>query len=162
MRKLFITTIIFAVVLTFGGCKKENNHPSGGSVDPGTEIPATLDIVHTSWQGIYNGTVQHPQAGTLPCVLTWTVDFVDDHNVSIMLEIVTGGQVQRPQEMSCTYTYDGLRGEIISEEEGEVQRDPFEVDPVNRTFTIDFRVTTGFSQENPQIVGGPTTFHQIR
>ena len=44
----------------------------------------------------------------------------------------------------------------------EVQRDPFEIDPVNRTFTIDLRITTGFSQENPQVVGGPTTFHQIR
>ena len=28
------------------------------------------------------------------------------------LEMVTGGQAQQPQEMSCTYTLDGCNGEI--------------------------------------------------
>ena len=149
------------VALTFASCEKEPSGSTGGNpVNP--DMPTSMDIVRTTWQGVYNGTIQHPQAGTLPCVLTWTLDFVDDSHVSIMLEMVTGGQAQQPQEMSCTYSFDGIRGEIVSEEEGEVQRDPFEVDPVNRTFTIDFRITTGFSQEEPQIVGGLTTFHQIR
>lgn len=159
MKKLFLTLALVVAVVMLGGCERENGTDPG--TGPGPEIPTSFDIVGTSWQGVYNGTVQHPQAGTLPCILTWTVDFVDQSNVSVMLEMVTGGQPQQPQDMVCTYTYDGLRGEIISLEEGEEQRDPFEVDPVNRTFTIDFRITTGFSQENPQVVGGPTVFHQI-
>lgn len=161
MKKLLLLTMMTIAVIAFSSCEKEPaaNNPAG----PGTpEIPTTMDIVHTSWQGVYSGTVVHPQAGTIPCVLTWTLDFVDETNVSILLEIVTGGQTQQPQEMTCTYTYDGHKGEIISEEDGEVQHDVFEIDPVNRTFSIDLRITTGFSQENPQVVGGPTTFHQIR
>ena len=147
MKKLLLLTLTAVAAIAFSSCEKEPaaNNPAGPSTP---DIPTTLDIVHTSWQGVYSGTVVHPQAGTLPCVLTWTIDFVDESNVSM--------------EMACTYTYDGHKGELISEEDGEVQRDPFEIDPVNRTFTIDLRITTGFSQENPQVVGGPTTFHQIR
>ena len=161
MKKLLLLTLTAVAAIAFSSCEKEpaDNNPAGPSTP---DIPTTMDIVRTSWQGVYSGTVEHPQAGTLPCVLTWTIDFVDESNVSILLETVTGGQPQQPQEMACTYTYDGHKGEIISEEDGEVQRDPFEIDPVNHTFTIDLRITTGFSQENPQVVGGLTTFHQIR
>lgn len=161
MKKFLLLIAMAFATISFSSCEKE---PAANNPDnPGTpDVPTTLDIVRTSWQGVYSGTVVHPQAGTLPCGLTWTVDFVDETNVSILLEMVTGGQTQQPQEMTCTYTYDGHKGEIISEEDGEVQRDPFEIDPVNRTFTIDLRITTGFSQENPQVVGGLTTFHQIR
>lgn len=161
MKKFFLLSLMAVAVIAFASCGKEPaaNNPAGTD---SPDVPTTMDIVHTSWQGVYSGTVVHPQAGTLPCVLTWTMDFVDESNVSILLEVVTGGQSQQPQEMSCTYSFDGRRGEIVSEEDGEVQRDPFEIDPVNRTFTIDLRITTGFSQENPQVVGGPTTFHQIR
>ncbi len=161
MKKFFLLSLMAVAVIAFASCGKEPaaNNPAGPD---SPEVPQAMDIVHTSWQGVYSGTVVHPQAGTLPCVLTWTMDFVDETNVSILLEVVTGGQAQQPQEMACTYTYDGRRGEIVSEEDGEVQRDPFEIDPVNRTFTIDLRITTGFSQENPQVVGGLTTFHQIR
>lgn len=156
MKRFFVMISLVAAVFMIGGCRCDDC-----DVPPAPEVPSSLDILHTSWRGVYQGTVQHPQAGTLPCVLTWTLDFVDEHNVSILCEMVTGGQAQQPQEMTCTYTYDGLNGEIVSEEGGEVQRDPFKVDPVNRTVTIDFRITTGFSQEDPQIVGGPTVFHQI-
>lgn len=160
MRKILFSLIVVLTAMAMTSCGKEETTPATGGGSQ-SEIPTSYDILHTSWQGVYSGTVQHPQAGSLPCILTWTLDFVDESNVSIMLEMVTGGQAQQPQEMTCTYTYDGLSGEIVSTEEGEVQRDPFVVDPVNRTFTIDFRVTTGFSQEEPQVVGGPTTFHQI-
>ena len=64
--------------------------------------------------------------------------------------------------MSCTYTLDGCNGEIVYVEEGETQTDPFVVDPVNRTLTVDFRMVTGFSRERPQQVGGVTVFHQVR
>ena len=103
--------------LSLTGCGKENEN-QGNNAGNGTEVPTTFDILHTSWQGVYNGTVEHPQAGTLPCILTWTLDFVDESNVSILLEMTTGGQAQQPQELSCTYTYEGLHGEIISEEDG--------------------------------------------
>lgn len=161
MKKLFLLIWMALVAISFSSCEKEPavDNPAGPD---SPNIPATMDIVRTSWQGVYSGTVIHPQAGELACVLTWTIDFVDETNVSILLEMVTGGQAQQPREMSCTYTYDGHQGEIVSEEGGEVQCDPFVVDPVNRTFTIDFRITTGFSQEEPQIVGGPTIFHQVR
>lgn len=155
-RTLLILIMAFATLL-YAGCEKEPA-PAGNTTP---EEPTTLDILHTSWQGVYNGTVQHPQAGAVPCVLTWTIDFVDESKASIMLEMVTGGQPQQPQEMTCSYTYDGRHGTLISMEEGETQSDPFEVDPINRSFTIDLRITTGFSQENPQVVGGPTTFRQI-
>ncbi len=154
MKKSIFFTMLLATFFAFSSCEE---HPDG----PQTEEPTTFDILHTTWQGTYNGTVQHPQAGTLPCLLTWTLDFVDESNISILLEMSINGQAQQPQDLSCTYTYSGLQGEIVNEEEGNVQRNPFVVDPINRTFTIDFRITTGFSQEEPQVVGGPTVFHQI-
>ena len=153
--------IAIAAVFTLTGCGKEETSNENGGSATGSEVPATIDILHTTWQGVFNGTVEHPQAGTLPCILTWTLDFIDESNVSIMLEMSINGQAQQPQDLDCTYTYDGLHGELISEEDGVVQRDAFDVDPVNRTFTIDLRITTGFSQEEPQVVGGPTVFHQI-
>ena len=163
MRKNIFRFLCLSLVasMMFVACGKDENTTGGGSSDPTPEIPTTYDLVHTSWQGTYSGTVQHPQAGSLPCILVWTIDLVDESNVSIMLEMTTGGQAQQPQEMNCTYSLDGLQGTLVSVEEGETQSDPFDIDPVNRTFTIDLRITTGFSQENPQIVGGPTVFRQI-
>lgn len=158
MKKMLTITMIAVAALMICACNRCDDCEPGADTP---EIPTTLDILHTTWQGVYQGSVVHPQAGALPCVITWTLDFVDETNVSILCEMTTGGQAQQPQELACTYTYDGLKGEIISEEGGEIQRDAFEVDPVNRTFTIDFRITTGFSQEEPQVVGGPTVFHQI-
>ena len=160
MKKILFAIAIAAVFAMTGCSKEETNNENGGSATGG-EVPATMDILHTTWQGVYNGTVEHPQAGTLSCILTWTLDFIDESNVSIMLEMAIDGQEQQPQDLDCTYTYDGLHGELISVEEGVEQRDTFDVDPVNRTFTIDLRITTGFSQEEPQVVGGPTVFHQI-
>lgn len=158
MKKIFVMLMMASAVIMFAGCKKENITPVG----PTAEEPTTMDIVRTSWKGVYEDVVQHPQAGQLPCILNWTMDFLDDSNVSIMLEMSVGGQTQSPQEMNVKYTFDGRHGELIYEEGDESQRDAFEVDPINRTLTIDFRITTGFSQENPQVVGGPTTFHQVR
>lgn len=162
MRKNIFRFLCLSLMagLMLASCGKDEN-TSGGTSNPGTEIPTTYDLARTSWQGTYSGTVQHPQAGALPCILVWTMDFVDESNVSLMLQMTTGGQAQQPQEMNCTYTLDGLHGTLISVEEGETQTDPFDIDPVNRTFTIDLRITTGFSQEEPQIVGGPTVFHQM-
>lgn len=158
MKRIVALLMMAVSVIGFTGCEKE---PASNNNSEVPEVPQTIDIVRTSWRGEYNGTVQHPQAGPLPCELVWTMDFVDENNVSIMLEMTTGGQSQEPQEMTAQYTFDGQKGEVIYVEEGETQKDPFVVDPVNRTLTIDFRITTGFSQENPQVVGGPTTFHQI-
>lgn len=157
MKKLLFVIVMALGVFGFTACQKEEAKPIGN----GDEFPTTFDMVHTSWKGVYNGHVQHPQAGAVPCVLTWTLDFVDESKVSILLEMTTGGQAQQPQELTCTYSYSGLTGELISIEDGEEQRDPFTVDPVNRTFTVNLAVYTGFSQEDPQMVGGPTTFHQI-
>ena len=157
MKQILFTLTLAAMLLTLSACDKEHITPQGGQ----TEIPTTFDIVHTSWRGQYQGSVVHPQAGNLPCILTWTLDFVDDHNVSILLEMTTGGQAQQPQELTCTYTYSGLSGELVSVEDGEEQRDSFTIDPVNRTLTVNIACYTGFTQENPQLVGGPTTFHQI-
>jgi len=158
MKKVVVLLLMAMTVIGFVGCEKE---PASNNNQNIPEVPQTIDIVRTSWRGVYNGTVQHPQAGTVPCELVWTLDFVDASNVSIMVEMTTGGQPQEPQEMTAQYSFDGQKGEIIYVEEGETQTDPFEVDPVNRTLTVDFRITTGFSQENPQVVGGLTTFHQI-
>lgn len=96
MKKLLLLTMMAIATISFSSCEKEPaaNNPDNPSTP---DIPTTLDIVRTSWQGVYSGTVVHPQAGTLPCVLTWTIDFVDETNVSILLEMVTGGQTQQPQ-----------------------------------------------------------------
>lgn len=161
MKKIFLAMMTVAAMVCMTACDKDTSSDNGGGTTPTPEEPTTLDIQRTSWQGVYEGTVVHPQAGNVPCILTWTLDFVDETNVSIMLDMVTGGQPQQPQEMACTYTYDGRHGEIIYVEEGETQTDPFEVDPVNRTLTVDFRMVTGFSRERPQQVGGVTVFHQI-
>lgn len=160
--KRILFAFVIAAVFTLTGCEREGTENIGGEDStPGSEIPASIDIVHTTWQGIFNDTVEHPQAGSLSCQLTWTLDFIDESHVSIMLEMAIGGQAQQPQDMNCTYTFDGLHGELINVEEGTEQRDSFDVDPVNRTFTIDLRIAIGFTQENPQIVGGSTVFHQI-
>ena len=99
MKKLLLLTLTAVAAIAFSSCEKEPaaNNPAGPATP---DIPTTMDIVRTSWQGVYSGTVVHPQAGTLPCVLTWTIDFVDESNVSILLETVTGGQPQQPQEMA--------------------------------------------------------------
>lgn len=162
MKRTLLTLVFAVTALVFASCGKDDENTSGSQSGPTPEIPTTYDLARTSWVGVYEGTVVHPQAGTVPCILTWTLDFVDETNVSIMLEMVTGGQAQQPQEMSCTYTLDGCNGEIVYVEEGETQTDPFVVDPVNRTLTVDFRMVTGFSRERPQQVGGVTVFHQIR
>lgn len=156
MKKLFFMFVMAAAVICLSGCKPEKIKED----DSGTQIPTTMSLVRTSWQGVYEDVVQHPQAGTLPCILNWTIDFMDESNVSIMVEMSIDGQSQPLQEATSTYTFDGRQGEFIYVEEGEEQRDTFVVDPVNRTLTVDFRFTTGFSQEDPQIVGGLTTFHQ--
>ena len=158
MKKLFLTMMMAAAVVCLPGCTDDD--PT--TEEPGTQIPATMELVRTSWQGVYEDVVQHPQAGELPCILNWTMDFIDESNVSIMLEMSIDGQAQPSQEAMATYTFDGQQGDFVYVEEGEEQRDPFVVDPVNRTLTVDFRLTTGFSQEDPQIVGGLTTFHQTR
>lgn len=160
MKRTLLTLFFAVAAMVFVSCGKDDDTTATGQGGTTPEMPTTYDLVHTSWQGTYAGTVQHPQAGELPCILVWNLDFVDETNVSIMLEMTTGGQAQQPQEMSCTYTLDGLNGTIVSIEEGETQSDPFVIDPINRTFTVDFRITTGFSQEDPQVVGGPTVFHQ--
>jgi len=157
MKKLLFVIVMALAAFSFSACQKEKTQAVGSE----DEIPTTYDMVHTSWKGVYSGYVQHPQAGPVPCELTWTLDFVDESNVSILLEMTTGGQAQQPQEMSCSYSFSGLTGELISMEDGEEQRDSFTVDPVNRTFTVNLAVYTGFSQEEPQMAGGPTTFHQI-
>lgn len=161
MKKTILAMAMLGTMLVFSACDKEQNDSNAADTTPAAVEPTSFEILHTSWQGSYTGTVVHPQAGNLPCSLTWTLDFVDESNVSILLEMSTDGQAQDPKELSCTYTYDGLHGELVSEEDGESQRDPFDVDPINRTLTLDLRITTGFSQERPQVVGGPTVFHQI-
>lgn len=158
MKKLLLMFMMAAVGMCLPGCTKDEPV----SDNPGTQTPTTMELIRTSWQGVYEDVVQHPQAGTLPCILNWTMDFIDESNVSIMLEMSVGGQAQPLQEATATYTFDGQQGDFLYVEEGEEQRDTFVVDPVNRTLSVDFRIPTGFSQEDPQIVGGLTIFHQTR
>lgn len=160
MKKIFVTMMMALAIVGMAGCQKEKITPAGEN--PTTEDPTTYNLVRTSWQGVYQDQVRHPQYGQLPCVLTWTMDFMDESNVNILLDLSVGGQSQTPQELACQYTLNGLKGELIYQEGGETSTTPFEIDPINRTFSAELIIATGFSQEDPQEVGGVTIFHQIR
>ncbi len=107
MKKIFLALMTVAAMVCMTACDKDTSSDNGGGTTPTPEEPATLDIQRTSWQGVYEGTVVHPQAGNVPCILTWTLDFVDETNVSIMLDIAAA-EAGNPTTVPFTATMSGF------------------------------------------------------
>lgn len=122
--------------------------------------PDAIDMVNTTWVGYYNDYMVHPQAGQVPVHLKWTVDFNENNVAEVFLEADADGQQQAPQSFSFNYSIDGLNGTFYYDDGQQTAEDHFVINPYNRSFDWELVVPMGFSAEDPQQVGGVTTFHQ--
>lgn len=65
MKRPLLTLVFAVTALVFASCGKDDGNISGSQSGPTPEIPTTYDLARTSWVGVYEGTVVHPQATTV-------------------------------------------------------------------------------------------------
>lgn len=137
----------------FCSCGKEEEAST-----PQAEFPTLPSLVGTEWEGTYLSPIEF-QGNSITMKLVWTVDFLSDTTGSLLVEISSPFSQTEYNDFAFNYSFDGkTEGHIYAGGEAE----PFIVDPLNQTITIDIQMPVGLGDEAEQaILGGVTTLYRL-
>ena len=154
--KRTLMAFVAVATLAFGACSPDDPKPENNG-DNNTENPTDnpsgnsynnlTSMAGTSWVGIYNDTYQG-----YPAVITWSLDFTDETNGGLLMELNVAGQDQTPSDLAFTYTFSGNNGTITI---GNLGSTTFTYDPTAATITM----SLGLRTEDGGQLGGSTVFH---
>ena len=156
--KILSSFVLLASLLCFAACEKDDEKENPGI----NEAYATLE--GTSWEGTYVTTINSGY-GSNPFNITWTLDFNENSEGFVMLDLDSPAIDHTTVEGDLTYTYDGksggvLRYAILDNDKIEVN---YTVDAINRTLTAELTFEARHEENGPFFTyGGKTTLHQIR
>ncbi|MBQ8702792.1 MAG: hypothetical protein IJ524_00260 [Bacteroidales bacterium] len=151
MKKLLL---LLAFPLLLLSCGKDKQEPS-----PLPVLPSLESLVGTEWEGSFVSPVEY-QGNTINMKLVWTMDFLTDTTGALLVEVSSPFSQTEYNDFDFSYSFDGsTAGYIYTGNDAE----PFTVDPVNQTLTIDIQMPVGLGEEGQQtILGGVTTLYRVR
>ncbi|MBQ8702793.1 MAG: hypothetical protein IJ524_00265 [Bacteroidales bacterium] len=159
LRSFFKLAAVALLGLTLATACGKNEEATTNDI-PDFSIP---ELAGTSWIGHYSDVLNHN--GTHQMLFTWTLDFNNDGQGMVMMEVTSPVIEEIVSEFHMTYSYDGSgKGQITYTGEDNEYTSEFLVDPMNRSLDVNLWMHFWLSEDasEPTLFGGRTTLYKVQ